>query len=669
MSDIKIFVSHRIDKEAEIIDNDLYIPVCCGATFDKNKNSTIIGDNTGDNISEKKNFYNELTVLYWAWKNQKADYYGLCHYRRFLSFSDKDTDKLSYDVDHAAGCIVADDLSKNTINKYNLHKDNMQKEIEKYDAVFMEPLDLDVYKLETNYAAMESCPDWHKMADVDLMLRIIKEKYPEMYGTAYEYMHILNKSFLYNCFIMKADIFNNFCSWLFDILFELEKQIDTSEYSQQQCRALAGIAERLVGIYELHLRKQKKYNIKYTPLIFINNSDKLDILPAFEQHNIPIVSNFNDKYAAIFSTFLASVIKYASDTNNYDFIILSNDITEPHKIMLQQMMKKNMNIRFISPKKYLADLELVINHEFYTPDLYYRVIMPQILKNYNKFVVIDADMICQEDIANIFNENIDSYLAGGCIDCVFLGYLNGAVPHSKEYAINYMKMSNPYLYINTGLLLFNAKKYREMYSLEFLKTFICKHIKHVRVYEQDMLNMLLCGNLKFLDAKWNTYTKNSEFIEKCFSLCPYEPFKKWENARTEQKGIIHYAAQPKPWWDTNTDMAHIWWEYARKTPFYEEILQRLVLSSVSAGNGQVLGYHPQKEVVKLFNVVPIFKKKSSLNKVKYYFFGLPLFKKKNTQNKIKYYFFGIPCWKTKRKGNIKKGYLFGFIPLLQCIKK
>ena len=87
--DIKIFVSHRIDLDSEIIDNPLFIPVRCGAVYDKRENITMLGDNTGDNISEKRNSFCELTVQYWAWKNIKADYYGLCHYRRYFSFADE----------------------------------------------------------------------------------------------------------------------------------------------------------------------------------------------------------------------------------------------------------------------------------------------------------------------------------------------------------------------------------------------------------------------------------------------------------------------------------------------------------------------------------------------------------------------------------------------------
>ena len=64
-----------------VVDNPLYVPVRCGAALDENdKGNAIMGDNTGDNISEKRISFCEYTVQYWAWKNYDADYYGLCHY-------------------------------------------------------------------------------------------------------------------------------------------------------------------------------------------------------------------------------------------------------------------------------------------------------------------------------------------------------------------------------------------------------------------------------------------------------------------------------------------------------------------------------------------------------------------------------------------------------------
>jgi hypothetical protein len=71
-------------KETEIpISNNIYIPVMAGNNS-RPLNENYIGDDTGDSISDKNEYYSELTGLYWVWKNTKQDIVGSCHYRRYF---------------------------------------------------------------------------------------------------------------------------------------------------------------------------------------------------------------------------------------------------------------------------------------------------------------------------------------------------------------------------------------------------------------------------------------------------------------------------------------------------------------------------------------------------------------------------------------------------------
>ena len=140
--DIKIFVSHRIDLNSVTIDNPLYIPVRCGATFDERTEEEIggmLGDDTGDNISEKRDSFCELTVQYWAWKNVKADYYGLCHYRRYLSFSNTlYSENLN---ENQCGLVVANSFQKANESFKLCEEKTMREQISKYDIVTIRTFD------------------------------------------------------------------------------------------------------------------------------------------------------------------------------------------------------------------------------------------------------------------------------------------------------------------------------------------------------------------------------------------------------------------------------------------------------------------------------------------------------------------------------------------------
>ncbi len=574
---VKIFVSNRIDQLSEYIENDIYVPVNCGACYSNSTTSDILGDNTGYNISKNRMSFCELTVLYWAWKNQKADYYGLCHYRRYLGCAENiSTENIAYDECNA-GCLVADCINYDSISKFGFDQDSIYKLVDKCDAVFIKPIDLRDHKIKSNYEAMKRAPKYHDIKDMDLALEILYKKYPKMAKTAKKYMNDYNFSYLYNCFIMNAKLFNAFCEWLFSILFELNSKLDISKYDISKYRTPGTIAERLLGIWILHLKEQKIYKIKEVPLVFIRDVNKMKTLkPAYKSNNIAITSNFNNNYVPVFAVFLRSAISHISSDYNYDFIVLSSDVSEKSKELLAEIIKEkpNVSLRYINPHWALEGIQKKVGIDCYSEDLYYRVVIPYILENYDKVLVVDADTICREDLKNLYNTNLTNYLAGGIIDVVFQGWLT-MFPDRYSYAKNYMKMSDPFNYINTGVILLNCKDFRSQYSLDYLRDFIIKHMNHVMVWEQDMLNMLLKDKILYLDRKWNSFTTPNDVLKESVIKAPLESYEAWKFGRESNRGIVHYANTPKPWQDFMSDMAASWWHYARNTPYYEYFLQNI----------------------------------------------------------------------------------------------
>lgn len=274
MGEIHIFVSHRIDIDSELPEDPIYIPVRCGAVFDKDKRPRLAGDDTGDHISEKRMSFCEFTVQYWAWKNIDADYYGLCHYRRYLSFSDKRFKTDEYNM------VYVPVLTNHYAKKYVISA-NAKNLIRDYDVVVSEYAD--VHRIPAPRGKVNTVLDlWRSYNDtfieessIDLMMRLIAQRQPDYLESAKEYLSGgLHRGF--NCYVLRKDLFREMCALQFDIMFEIERRLDMTEYSETMKRTPAFIGEILYGIYIYHLEKQGTYKIKELQLVFFNRTNRVN---------------------------------------------------------------------------------------------------------------------------------------------------------------------------------------------------------------------------------------------------------------------------------------------------------------------------------------------------------------------------------------------------------
>lgn len=250
MMNVKITVSHRIDTCSRVVDAYFYLPLRSGAVFDTRNNSTIKGDDTGNNISDKNRVYSEFTAEYWAWKNVDADWYGLCHYRRYFSFSDKRYRTPKHDrMIHEA---LLDDKA---VRRYALDSEKALKSaLSECDAIV--PTPIKVTDLPTQKGIKPTCGEmWDAYTDFSLnnvpfskaVLGIIKDLYPDFYVNAEEYLSgDLHRSF--NCFILKKDRYFELCEFTFNVMKEFEKRADELNVTLPM-RFVGYVGELLNGVF------------------------------------------------------------------------------------------------------------------------------------------------------------------------------------------------------------------------------------------------------------------------------------------------------------------------------------------------------------------------------------------------------------------------------------
>ena len=212
---MKIQIIVAAHKAYRMPTDPMYLPLHVGKAG-KDLELGFQGDNTGENISEKNATYCELTGLYWAWKNLNADYIGLAHYRRhFRGKSGKD----KWD------CILTTAQAEQLLQNYDV---------------------------------------------LELMISLVSAQ-GENYRAAAEALRHRTWTHIYNMFIMKRDIFDGYCQWMFDILGQVEAQIDISGYSAYDRRVFGFLAERMLDIY----LEANKIPYREVPVMFMESQNWL----------------------------------------------------------------------------------------------------------------------------------------------------------------------------------------------------------------------------------------------------------------------------------------------------------------------------------------------------------------------------------------------------------
>ncbi len=303
----------------------------------------------------------------------------------------------------------------------------------------------------------------------------------------------------------------------------------------------------------------------------------------------------------MFAPAVVSMVSILENTQSHiKFYILERETlpvsrTNKEKLDSLKQIYPNFSVEYIpvNPDDFSGMIPPISG--YITIDTYFRYIIPDVVPDLKKAIYLDVDTIVQGDIAELYNFPLD--------DCYI-----GGINHPKEYwdqfplfyeVISNLKLNNPYFYVNGGVLVFNCEKCRKDNISNLLMEKTRQYKEKIKWADQDIMNLVLQGKIKELPWQFNTLL---------------DLLRKYKYPKEEAK-IIHYNGPKKPW-NSNVFLSDLFWKYANKTPFVNELKR---MKKIAKRKNSVTYY--------LFNVIPLLMVTTRSNRKNYYLFNcIPVFK-------------------------------------------
>lgn len=582
MNSIKIYTCHH--KPSAFLDASIIQPLHVGKANSYN-DIGCAGDDTGDNISFKNPFYCELTAHYWVWKNASlSDYVGFMHYRRHLNFSAQQ--------DHAEdnwGVVNYPLINPDYEAQFGLTDDAIRTCVEGSDLVLPKKWSVTSAGSKNNLDHYSKGEFLH-IKDYNAALEVVEELYPE-YKIAIQQFNNATDGYYTNMFVMRKEMFIDYSEWLFSILDRLEERISMDNYNAQEKRVIGHIAERLFNIYIIRCQQVSELNIKELQRTFVTNETYNGKLEPVFTTGTPIVISFDNNYAVSGGALINSIVRHADENKNYDIVVLENKVSNLNKKRLCHLVAghSNISLRFFDVNAF-TEISAVHTRAHFSASTYARLFIPQLFRSYDKVVFIDSDTVVKADLATLMDVDIGTNLVAAVKDIVMEGFVKfGAMSESddgvmpaKEYLQKTLGMTNPDEYFQAGIIVFNVGQMVKEDTFSLLMATL--KAKKYWFLDQDIMNKVFFGRVKFLPLEWNVYHGNGN-TDDFFPNLKFSTFMRFLQARSNPK-MIHYAGENKPWNTDKVDFYDDFFENIAHTPWEQEVYYRqLPVTSVMHSHG------------------------------------------------------------------------------------
>ena len=268
---------------------------------------------------------------------------------------------------------------------------------------------------------------------------------------------------------------------------------------------------------------------------------------------IPIFFATDNNYVPFLAVALTSLLDNASKDYYYRIFVLTTSLKKEYidelTLICKDAGEKIASIEFVDLREEMEKSSGNFHlRDYYSKETYCRVFIPRVFSQYDKVIYLDCDIVVTGDISELYNIELGDNLVGAASEEVMVEY--DVFGTYVEKALGVPRGE----YFSAGVLLINAKKYREeeieSKFINLMNTFTFRVTQ-----DEDYLNVLCRGKTKMIDVGWN----KSAFETPGFS--------------DKNLKLIHYKINWKPWHYDNVHYEEYFWKYAQKTFLYGNILK------------------------------------------------------------------------------------------------
>lgn len=274
-------------------------------------------------------------------------------------------------------------------------------------------------------------------------------------------------------------------------------------------------------------------------------------------NTVPIAFAFDNNLVMPACVCLSSLMMSAHKDTFYDIFIL-HSATKP---IIKDCLDK-LPIYFKNCKINYRAVNDIFDNAFeirgVTTPTYYRLLIPELIPEYEKILYADVDIIFRQDLTQVYNINMGHNYIAGTYD---LGMNLGK--DGKKYIASVPELQKG-SYLQAGFIILNSKLIKADGLVDKFKQEAKKKFKF---QDQDILNSV-CKERKMI-IPWKYNMTDYSFLYLINE--PQTLTSKYVNSDIEEAkthGNLHYNGH-KPWKKLSVNF-DIWWEYYRRSPFFDE---------------------------------------------------------------------------------------------------